>query len=210
MSVDHWRALNRLAGDPVFEREPGLPLTLVWLDRAVTTMMTLSGFIVDGMTRGVGWRFVSVGRHVERLSTLCSAIRVATNEGRTNKLDWLLDFADSGVTYRSRYLAAPEWLPVLDMLVRDEANPRSLAFQAQAVAESIGRLDAAHETFAGTAFAPAHVALLDLRPRDLDPESEALAAVVEQLQRAAHEISDQISMTFFSHAVPRSNLALAA
>jgi uncharacterized circularly permuted ATP-grasp superfamily protein/uncharacterized alpha-E superfamily protein len=210
MSVDHWRTLNRLIADPVFEREPGLPLTLAWLDRAITTMMTLAGFVVDGMTRGVGWGFVSIGRRLERLATMCSAVQVAMNEGRTHELDWLLDFADSSVTYRSRYLAAPEWLPVLDMVVREEANPRSLAFQAKGLAEFVAKLEVTHGPFAGQRFAPAHVALLDLRPADLHPESEVLAAVVAQLQRGAYAISDDISMKFFSHAVPRSNLSLAA
>jgi len=210
MSADHWRTLNRLSADPVFEREPALPQTLVWLDRAVTTMMTLSGFVLDGMMRGVGWRFVSIGRRVERMANLCTALRVATREGRTHELDWLLDLADSSVTYRARYLAAPEWLPVLDMVVREEANPRSLAFQAKGLADFIGKLEATHGSFAGSAFAPSHAALLDLRPADLDPESETLAAVIDRLQRAAYAVSDDISMKFFSHAVLRSNLSLAA
>ena len=142
MSVDHWRTLNRLIGDPALQREPALPMTLVWLDRAITSMMTLSGFVLDGMTRGIGWRFVSIGRRVERLATMCSTLQVAIDEGRTHELDWLLELADSSVTYRSRYLAAPEWLPVLDMVMRDEANPRSLAFQAKGLADFIAKLEA--------------------------------------------------------------------
>ena len=94
-------------------------------------MMTLSGFVLDGMTRGIGWRFLSMGRRVERLATMCTALQVAIEDGRGHGLDWLLDLADSTVTYRSRYLVAPEWLPVLDLLVRDDANPRSLAFQVE-------------------------------------------------------------------------------
>ncbi len=74
MSVDHWRTLNRLLADPALQREPALPMTLVWLDRAVTSLMTLSGFVLDGMTRGIGWRFVSIGRRVERLATMCAAL----------------------------------------------------------------------------------------------------------------------------------------
>ena len=105
MSVDHWRTLNRLIADPALQREPALPMTLVWLDRAITSMMTLSGFVLDGMTRGIGWRFVSIGRRIERLSTMCSVLQVVIDEGRTHELDWLLDLADSSVTYRSRYLA---------------------------------------------------------------------------------------------------------
>ena len=172
MSVDHWRTLNRLIGDPVLQREPALPMTLVWLDRAITSMMTLSGFVLDGMTRGIGWRFVSIGRRIERLATMCSALQVAIDEGRTHELDWLLELADSSVTYRSRYLAAPEWLPVLDMVMRDEANPRSLAFQAKGLAEFIAKLEASHgrvrERRAGAGARRAARAA----PGDLAPESE--------------------------------------
>ena len=137
MSADNWRTLNRLAADPVFRRGASLPLALAWLDRAITAFMTLSGFVLDGMTRGIGWRFLSIGRRIERLSTMCQALQVAIDEGRSHGLDWLLEFADSTVTYRSRYLVAPEWLPVLDMVLRDEANPRSVAFQAKGLAEYI-------------------------------------------------------------------------
>jgi uncharacterized circularly permuted ATP-grasp superfamily protein/uncharacterized alpha-E superfamily protein len=210
MSVDHWRTLNRLIGDPALQREPALPMTLVWLDRAITAMVTLSGFVLDGMTRGVGWQFVSMGRRIERLATMCTALEVATVEGRTYELDWLLDLADSGVTYRSRYLAAPEWLPVLDMVVRDEANPRSLAFQAKGLSDFIARLEATHGTFASPILAPAQAALRALVPGELTPESELLAEVIGDLKGAAFAISDAASLKFFSHAVPRSMLALAA
>jgi len=209
MSVDHWRTLNRLLADPALQREPALPMTLVWLDRAVTALMTLSGFVLDGMTRGVGWRFVSIGRRVERLATMCTTLQVATVEGRMHELDWLLDLADSSVTYRSRYLAAPEWLPVLDMVVRDEANPRSLAFQAKGLAEFIARLEATHGEFASTILAPAHAALRALPLAELRPESAQLANVVRQLRDAAYATSDAVSLKFFSHAIPRSMLQLA-
>jgi uncharacterized circularly permuted ATP-grasp superfamily protein/uncharacterized alpha-E superfamily protein len=210
MSADHWRTLNRLIADPVFQREPSLPNTLVWLDRAVTAMMTLSGFVLDGMTRGIGWRFLSMGRRIERLATMCGALGVAIDEGREHELDWLLELADSSVTYRSRYLAAPEWLPVLDMVVREEANPRSLAFQAKGLAEYIAKIESTHGRFAGEALAPAHAALRALKPADLAPESDVLAQTLARLQRAAYAVSDDISMKFFSHAVPRSVLSLVA
>ena len=210
MSVDHWRTLNRLIADPALQREPALPMTLVWLDRAISALMTLSGFVLDGMTRGIGWRFVSMGRRIERLSTMCSTLQVAMDEGRTHDLDWLLDLADSSVTYRSRYLAAPEWLPVLDMVVRDVSNPRSIAFQVKGLGDFVGRLEATHGPFATALLAPARAALEALGPGDLRPESDALAAAIERLQRAAYAVSDAISLKFFSHGVPRSVLSLAA
>lgn len=210
MSSDHWRTLNRVIADPVFNREPTLPNTLVWLDRALTAMVTLSGFVLDGMTRGVAWRFLSMGRRIERLSSISAALQVAIVEGRSHDLDWLLAFADSAVTYRSRYLAAPEWLPVLDMIVRDPANPRSLANQAEALADDIARLSAGHERLVGAALEPARRALGALGPGDLRPESTALADAIAAIGRAVHATSDEISITFFSHAVPRSVLSLVA
>ncbi len=215
MSADHWRSLNQLIADPVFQRGLsstylGLPLAMAWLDRAVTSMTTLSGFVLDGMTRGVGWRFLSIGRRLERLSALCNVLQVATHEGRTHGLDWLLEYADSTVTYRSRYLVAPEWLPVLDLLLRDEVNPRSVAFQVKGLAEYIAKLELSHGRFASDVLAPAHHALRNLSSVDLHPESEALAEVILALQRAANAVSDELTLKFFSHAASRSVLSLVA
>ncbi len=125
----------------------GLPIALVWLDKAVTSMMTLSGFVLDGMTRGLGWRFLSIGRRVERLATLCAVLQVAIDEGRAHRLDWLLALNDSTMTFRSRYLVAPEWLPVLDLLLRDETNPRSIGFQLKGLCEFVDKLEARHGPF---------------------------------------------------------------
>ena len=214
MSNDNWRSLNQLVADPVFKRglqsSMGLPLALVWLDKAVTSMMTLSGFVLDGMTRGAGWRFLSMGRRIERLSTLCTTLQVAITVGRTQGLDWLLELGDSTVTYRSRYLVTPEWLPVLDLLLRDEANPRSVGFQVKGLSEYIAKLEMQHGRFASDVLNPALVTLRSFDPRDLDPESPALADLLEQLQRSAHAVSDELTLKFFSHASSRSVLSLVA
>ena len=214
MSADNWRTLNRLAADPVFQRgrsaSTRLPQALVWLDRAVGSMMTLSGFALDGMTRNAGWRFLSIGRRVERLSHLCMTLKVATHDGREHGLDWLLDICDSTGSYRARYMVAPEWLPVLDMLMRDPTNPRSLSFQVKGLADYVSKLELSHGRFGGDALASAQAALDDLRPRDLDPESEAVAQVLEQLRRCANVVSDTLTHKFFSHADQRSLLSLVA
>ena len=210
MSADNWRTLNQLAADPVFQRGAALPLALSWLDRAVTSMVTLSGFVLDGMTRGAGWRFLSIGRRIERLTNLCAALQVATQEGRAHGLDWLLDLTDSTGTYRSRYLVAPEWLPVLDILVRDDTNPRSLAFQVKGLSEYVAKLELGHGRFASDVLGPAQAALRDLGAHDLHPESEALAALIEQLRKCAGTVSEELTLKFFSHAESRSVLSLVA
>ncbi|MGV8209408.1 alpha-E domain-containing protein [Pseudomonas aeruginosa] len=45
-------------------------------------------------------------------------------------LEWLLELGNSGITYRSRYLASPQLVPVLDLLLLHEQNPHSLRFPA--------------------------------------------------------------------------------
>jgi uncharacterized alpha-E superfamily protein len=210
MSADNWRTLNQLATDPIFRRGASLPLALSWLDRAVTAMMTLSGFVLDGMTRSVGWRFLSLGRRIERLSHLCVSLQVATDEGRAHGLDWLLELTDSIGTYRSRYLVAPEWLPVLDLLLRDGTNPRSVAFQLKGLSEYVAKLELSHGRVAGDVLAPVQAALEGLAAADLHPESEALAHLLEQLRRCAGAVSDELTLKFFSHAESRSVLSLVA
>src|SRR6266404_4482777 len=44
------------------------------------------------------------------------------------------------MTYRRRYFAQPQWPTVLDLLLTDETNPRSLLFQINALAEHAARL----------------------------------------------------------------------
>ncbi|HRI17289.1 MAG TPA: circularly permuted type 2 ATP-grasp protein, partial [Burkholderiaceae bacterium] len=211
MSGDHWRALNRLQADPVFRhRSPStLPIALAWLDRAVTATTTLAGFVLDGMTRGTGWRFLSLGRRIERLSQLCAAIDTATHEGRVHGPGWLLDFADSTLTYRTRYPVAPEWMPVLDLLLRDDSNPRSAAFQVKGLVEFVAKLERAHGRFASDLLMPAQDALTGLPAAELVPESGALAALVTQLETAARCTSDELGVKFFMHAASRSVLARA-
>ncbi|NUZ05015.1 circularly permuted type 2 ATP-grasp protein [Piscinibacter koreensis] len=210
MSTDHWRTLNQLTRHPVFRRPATLPQALLYLDRAITATMTASGFVLDGMMRGIGWRFLSIGRRLERVATLCGALQVAIDEGAAHGLDWLLDLADSTVSYRSRYPVAPEWLPVLDMLVRDETNPRSLAFQVKGLTEFVAKLEVTHGRFASDLLTPAQSALHALRADDLRPESVALRRLLGQLQRGAFELSDRLSLKFFAHAEPRSVMSLVA
>ena len=51
-------------------------------------------------------------------------------------------------------MVAPEWLPVLDLLLRDETNPRSIAFQVKGLAEYVAKLEASHGRFASSDHRP--------------------------------------------------------
>ena len=86
-------------------------------------------------------------------------------------------------------------------------NGRSVAFQMKGLTEYVARLEITHGNFASDLLAPGHAALKALRPVDLQPESVLLGEVVGELQRAAAALSDELSMKFFAHALPRSVLS---
>ena len=85
------------------------------------------------MTREAAWRFLDMGRRLERaLNTALVARAGAGRRARADEapvLEALLDTADSAMTYRRRYRATLQVAPVVDLLAADEGNPRSILFQ---------------------------------------------------------------------------------
>ena len=99
-------------------------------DRALVTLSAISGLAQENVNRVAGWRFLDIGRRVERAINTCRYVRsFASDTATANDLDILLDLIDSQITYRSRYLIGVALLPVRDMALLDPFNPRSVAFQ---------------------------------------------------------------------------------
>ena len=200
ISLDNWRTINGMVKDPVFNKDASLSDTLAWLTRTISSMMTLSGFALDGMTRDNGWRLLSIGRRLERLAFQCLALQTAFEHRAHSGLSWLLSLADSTITYRSRYLTRPEWLPVLDLLVLDSANPRSLMFQAEGIQSALRKLETAYGPCGGDLFEPLLRTLESLDPNfDLQPESSVMRDTISALRNAAFALNDRITQRFFNH-----------
>jgi uncharacterized circularly permuted ATP-grasp superfamily protein/uncharacterized alpha-E superfamily protein len=204
MSLDNWRTINGLLDDPVLRRELSLGEALAWLNRTITGMMTLSGFALDGMTRDDGWRLLSIGRRLERLAFQCLALDTAFREGVHSGLGWLLELADSTVTYRARYLARPEWLPVLDLLVLDPANPRSVVFQVNGIHGYLAKLERVYGPCGGDEIGHALRTVQAFAPGQLDPQNQALRDTIAGLRAAAFRLSDRLTECFFNHAHVRA------
>jgi uncharacterized alpha-E superfamily protein len=116
------------------------------------------------------------------------------------RLEWLLELTDSIVTYRSRYRARPEWLPLLDLLVRDESNPRSIAFQLNGLRDFVKRIEQAYGAFGEARLDAGLAALAAIDPgADLRPDSAHFAAMLEEWHSAAHGLSELLGLRFFSH-----------
>ena len=152
------------------------------------------------MTRSVGFRFLSIGRRLERLAFLTRALQHACDQGRDAGLIWLLELGDSLITYRSRYMSQPEWLPVMDLLILDENNPRSVLFQALGICEYLGKLEKLHGPCGRELLEPA-IALL--RELDLDselhPDSVRLQEALGLLATGCRDVDARLHRRFFTH-----------
>ena len=212
LSLDNWRTLNRMARGLASQK--GQPRALAdvlgELDITIGQFTTLSGYALDGMTRDPAWRFLSIGRRVERLQSLCAILQQALAGPPETDLTWLLRLTDSIITYRARYSTRPEWLPVLDLLVRDEANPRSIAFQVLGLRDFVRRLIELFGEFGDERFEGPVADLQRIDPAtDLQPGSETLAGLLEQWHEASGRLAEQIGLRFFSHVGESSRQTFA-
>lgn len=199
MSTDNWRILNNILADLPVREGQEMTTALEWLDTLITRLMTLSGFALDGMTRDVAWRFMSIGRRMERLIFQCAAVQCAFLHDGSVGLSWLLRLADSVVTYRARYMTSPEWLPVLDLVVLDASSPRSVMFNARGVLSYLEVLEQSYGPCGAELFRK-HVQQLEaLDPgKHLNPDSAVLRDTISGLRGAALELNDRLTQRFFN------------
>jgi uncharacterized circularly permuted ATP-grasp superfamily protein/uncharacterized alpha-E superfamily protein len=122
----------------------------------------------------------------------------------------LLELADSTMTYRSRYQAAPQLSAVLDLLLCDETNPRSAVYQIATLDEHISHLPSGAEEGILTADQRLVTRLLnELKLADpvelgggvvrFDTRID-LDRLLRRIERDVHELSDDIAQRFFSHS----------
>jgi len=178
-------------------------------------LAAFSGLERENITRGPAWLFLSLGRRLERALYSVRQMRelsLPLSEEAWPFLEYLLEVADSSITYRSRYFTTLQPVFLLDVLMADESNPRSLAFQLSHLADLYGKL-------------PRHVpadlqairqAIALLRSVDLESLDYPLLGASKvhresngsvQLDRALDFIqellpswADNISHNYFSHA----------
>ncbi|WP_207479163.1 circularly permuted type 2 ATP-grasp protein [Arenibaculum pallidiluteum] len=152
LSIDTWRILQHL-GAKVSALTPAHAGDFgdiqARLDAVLLSLDAASGLAMENMTRGLGWRFFDTGRRIERAQHVIDLLAGATDGDEAEMgpvLDLLLSVLDSVMTYRARYLSAPQYLPVLDLLLCDETNPRSLAYQFMVLAEHVENMVAFRDT----------------------------------------------------------------
>jgi uncharacterized alpha-E superfamily protein len=207
LSAENWRAIGVLQREfqdaALAKRDPRGTLNALLLSLA-----GLAGFALDDMTQDDGWRLMMIGRRLERLQFLAELLAQRLLSGKTpvqSELEWLLDIGDSTITYRTRYLAAPQLAPVIDLLVFDQTNPRALAFQWHALEYSLVRVAASLGGAPDDTLDEAVGLVEEMQLSAIEGDSpravrarQALAEQLSGLGLAAGRLSDRLSLKYFS------------
>jgi uncharacterized circularly permuted ATP-grasp superfamily protein/uncharacterized alpha-E superfamily protein len=207
LSSDNWRILNQLS-ETLTERDSA-PVSLAdgleLLDHAIISLVAVGGLEMAHMTRDEGWRFMSLGRHLERvLYVIATTSEVAVSPMADDPalLEWLLDLSDSIITYRARYMGHAEWTAVADLLLFDRSNPRSAAFQLSKLAKHVPQLPGGELGDLGARLA--HLAAA----KDMLQQPDAITEYLSSTEQLVLHVSDVLTLRYFSHVYEPAHATL--
>ncbi len=174
LSTSTWRVVGTLdAGRQALTADAGkadLFLVAESLHDVVLALMAMAGLFGESVVRGPGWRFLDLGRRVERALQLLGLVEAmvvpAIPPAAVEPVyETLLTVCESLVAYRRRYRSDVELDALCDLLLGDDTNPRAMAFQLDRITEDLVFLpdrrellqqrelaDAAYRTVLGSAW----------------------------------------------------------
>jgi uncharacterized alpha-E superfamily protein len=199
-SPDAWRAINDLA-TMIWAPLPSGPPESVIAERveaALRIISALSGLAQENMTQLAGWRFLELGRRIERALLTCRLVRAFAEKGAPDGgLDVLLELADSQISYRQRYVMIAALAPVVDLVMLDPNNPRSVIFQLDRIETHLGALPRRNSTgrLSPVQQIAASIAT-GLRTADASKISDSLIMVIEN---SLMKLSDAISSAYLTN-----------
>lgn len=219
MSLDSWRIVRQMGEE--FRPTPGRGGFLDLLDKIDVLLIQLAAYggeIAESMTRTHAWRFLDLGRRIERALRESQLIRGMLSHGGNRvpeALQVLMEITDSVMTYRSRYASRFQLGPVLDLVICDESNPRSIAYQLAECVAHLEKFRVGHENVNGSAGTEVVARLFEtVRNADIlcvAAEYDAgaqkpLITLLDSIDAALPHLSDVISHRYFLHSVPMQRL----
>ncbi len=176
-------------------------------------MLALSGLASENMVRDPGWQLMDIGRRLERGQQLTALLLATLTEAHPDEVESIviesvLAVAESGLTYRRRYRGRVQVGTVLELLLLDTGNPRSLAYQVNSIVVSLRQLPDASGTSRPQRLAEELVTTLRrARPAamdDIDPAGRRpeLAEFLAHVQEALRQLADAVATARFWRSRP--------
>jgi uncharacterized circularly permuted ATP-grasp superfamily protein/uncharacterized alpha-E superfamily protein len=166
----------------------------------------MTGAQTDRMTRDDGWRLLSTGRHLERLGFLAQALASSFETGAVHDeggFEAVVALFDSTITFHAQYQQRHDIPALLDLLVLDRDNPRSLGWVAQTLRGRLAKLAGSPAgVMPPTAMLvpdPQRWTLEALCQRDSTGAYAALLELLQQCVDASFQLSDDLTARYFAH-----------
>ena len=222
---DGWRLLNRIQ-QQIQQPAPGLGARQAreLLEEDLMLVTAFCGLNNETMPHHQGWLFFDIGRYLERVLHTMALFKLAFITARNPGLPlWevVLTLTDNLTAYRRRYRSALHPRAIIDLLLFDEGNPRSIGYQLRRLQRNIGRLQppnnsspyrSAEERLileASATLQLADIEALATLSHDSTHSSAELARLLETLNRPLLALSDALIHSHFSHAeVPRQLITM--
>ena len=211
MSLDTWRTILRIH-ERIELEHVDLQSLLELADELIVDVAALAGFVSEGMTRDQVYGFIQIGRRIEHSTQLVFLLRsffVPRAEPIRPVFKTALEVADSIMTYRSRYFSNYQVGGVLDLLVTDELNPRSLVWQLLELNSHIEQLPAGEEQHGLSQVSRQSNLLLNtVRTCEIHSLAEAwllddvngLESLLETVEEGIPKLQSAITNRYFVHA----------
>ena len=208
LSRNSWTALRQFA---VALKDLGAPSGDELPDRAadeLERLVLLAAAVrgtLDSMVRGYAWSFMQIGQRLELAAIALSTMRAFLPIGATrHHMAALLDASDSLLTYRARYLTTLRVAPVVDLLLTDTTNPRSVLYQVEQLLGHAAELP----TESRAALSAPERGLVQLRALLLSTDVIQLCAgdgvelrrLLDEAAGMVRQIADSITRLYFTHA----------
>ncbi|MBL8251961.1 MAG: circularly permuted type 2 ATP-grasp protein [Candidatus Competibacter sp.] len=221
---DGWRLLNRL--QHTIQNTPtdlGGRQARELLEEELMLVAAFCGLNYETMPHHLGWLFFDIGRYLERALRTLDLFKLAFITARNPGLPlWevVLAITDNLTAYRRRYRSALHPTAIIDLLLFDTDNPRSVGYQLRRLQRDIGRLYrpekspycSVEERLILEAFTTLRLADLNALAtltHDSTRSSVELARLLEAIQKPLGALSDALTHSYFSHAeVPRQLIAM--
>ncbi len=205
LSRDAWHVFRRLSVAVPKRELAGTGTAIDVLDDVLVTLSAAIGTSLDNMVRGHTWLFLDLGRRVERGGLTLGLIQSLLAPGASRvHMEALLETADSLLTYRARYLSRLQVAPVVDLILTDDTNPRSLAFQVNVLLGHIRELPRLDNVVRSRAERRTIAMQSALLTADVEAacagEGQGLRELLEDTSTLMWQLSDDITQTWFSHA----------
>ncbi|CAN5642622.1 circularly permuted type 2 ATP-grasp protein [soil metagenome] len=199
-----------------------LDATSAGLVRLLQAMLAFSGLVAESMVRDTGWYLLDAGRRIERAQQINGLLRHGLAESQPSEaqsltIESVLIAAESIITHRRRYPARGGVDTVLELLLTDANNPRSLAFQLDRLEADLAQLPAADDETARSlellATIRAQLASADLA-QVAASDGNRRPALIELLDsiganlRALHKVLDAAHFTKQGSLQPLDGLAV--